>query len=199
MSRLFQAASALAVALTAVTAIAIGVPGMAQDRPGDVVFEPSAPAAMTGAAAPAEPVNATVASLREAIAAESAMVAGQSAVDDEHRCLAVGVYFESQGEPLEGQLAVAHVILNRVQSGRFATTACGVLSQRGQFSFVRNGIIPTPPNNQSWQTALAVARVALANSWRNPAPGAMYFHAARVSPGWNRPRVARLGQHIFYR
>jgi spore germination cell wall hydrolase CwlJ-like protein len=220
MSRLFQAASAAAVVLTTATAILTGVPGFAQDLPGDVIFEPVAPvpaveAASTlpkpdanngSAAAAVESDTATdaseadarrdrAASLRAAVAAAQ----GESASDAEHRCLAAGIYYESQGEPLEGQLAVAHVILNRAQSGRFASTVCGVLTQRSQFSFVRNGVIPTPPQNANWRTAQAVAQVALDNSWRNPTPGAMYFHAARVSPRWNRARIARLGNHIFYR
>ncbi len=119
--------------------------------------------------------------------------------DGELRCLAAGVFYESKGEPLEGQLAVANVILNRVSSGRFARSVCGVLTQPSQFSFVRGGTVPTPPANAQWRTAVAIARVARRGDWANPTPGAMYFHAARVSPGWNRPRVAQLGHHIFYR
>ncbi len=132
-------------------------------------------------------------------AVESASSSDGAADDEQLRCLAAGVYFESNGEPLEGQLAVAHVILNRAASGRFADTPCGVLTQRGQFSFVRGGDVPTPPAGRSWRTAQAVARVAMTGSWQNPAPGAMYFHATRAAPGWNRTRVAQLGHHIFYR
>lgn len=119
--------------------------------------------------------------------------------DAQLRCLAAGVYFESNGESLAGQLAVAHVILNRATSGRFASSLCGVLTQRGQFSFVRGGVVPQPANNAGWRTAVAIARIAQAESWANPAPGALFFHAARISPGWNRPRVARIDNHIFYR
>jgi spore germination cell wall hydrolase CwlJ-like protein len=119
--------------------------------------------------------------------------------DRDLHCLAAGIYFESRGEPLEGQLAVAHVILNRAASGRFATNACGVLTQRGQFSFVRRGVIPEPTPSATWRTAVAVARIARAEQWHSPVPGALFFHARHVSPGWSRPVVARLGNHIFYR
>jgi spore germination cell wall hydrolase CwlJ-like protein len=115
------------------------------------------------------------------------------------RCLAAGIYFESNGESLAGQLAVAHVIINRARSGRFATSYCGVLTQRGQFSFVRGGVVPQPPRGAAWARAVAIARIAEAEGWQNPAPGALFFHATHVSPGWNRPRIARIDNHIFYR
>lgn len=213
MSRIFQAATAAAVGLTALTAIAMTVPGLAQETPGDTIFEPAIVAAETGmiespvdtapmvdsdTTVPAEPAPST----ETAHASLHAMVAAVDHRDPDSadlRCIATGVYYESRSESLEGQLAVAHVIINRAQSGRFASTPCGVLTQRGQFSFVRGGVVPTPPSTQQWRTAVAIARIASAEQWPNAAPGAMFFHATRVSPGWNRPRVARLGNHIFYR
>lgn len=121
-------------------------------------------------------------------------------LDDQHRCLATGVYFESKGEPLSGQLAVAKVILNRTKSGRFPTDVCGVLTQRGQFSFVRGGRLPTVnADSRAWRTAVAVARVALDGDWDNPVPGALYFHARHVSPGWRLARLGSVGNHVFYR
>ncbi|MGK6354197.1 cell wall hydrolase [Sphingomonas sp. DT-207] len=122
-----------------------------------------------------------------------------AAADRELNCLAVGVYYESKGEPLAGQLAVADVILNRTKSGRFPKTVCSVLAQRGQFSFIRGGKIPTPPNNAQWRKALAVAQVAQKNLWDSPAENALFFHARYVRPSWNRARVATVGNHIFYR
>ena len=120
-------------------------------------------------------------------------------LDAQHRCLAQGVYYESKGEPLEGQLAVAEVIINRARSGRFANSVCGVLTQRGQFSFVRGGVIPQPAGGAQWRTAVAIARVALDDAWDSRASNALFFHATRVSPGWNRARVASIGNHVFYR
>ncbi|HEY0269410.1 MAG TPA: cell wall hydrolase [Sphingomonas sp.] len=120
--------------------------------------------------------------------------------DDEARCLASTVYYESKGEPLAGQLAVAQTILNRTRSNRFPSSVCGVVRQRGQFSFLRGGEIPTPPQaSAAWQTAVAIALIARQGLWKQAAPDALYFHAARVSPGWGKIRVAALGHHIFFR
>src|SRR6185295_7639824 len=77
--------------------------------------------------------------------------------DEETECLARAVYWESNGEPLAGQLSVAEVVINRAQSGRFADTLCGVVRQRGQFSFVRGGYIPpAPPGARGWRNAVAI-------------------------------------------
>ncbi len=132
----------------------------------------------------------------------SAAVAAQDApaeFDRELNCLAVGVYYESKGEPLAGQLAVAEVILNRTTSGRFPRSVCSVITQRGQFSFVRGGQLPTPPANAQWRKALAVAQVAQKDLWDSPVSNALFFHARYVSPGWKRARVGTVGNHIFYR
>ena len=79
----------------------------------------------------------------------------------EVECLATGIYFESKGEPLAGQLAVGQVIANRADSaGRFPSTYCGVLFQRGQFSFVHGGRLPhVSRDNRQWQTAVAIAKI----------------------------------------
>jgi N-acetylmuramoyl-L-alanine amidase len=123
-----------------------------------------------------------------------------ASVDDDLSCLAGAVYFESKGEPLSGQLAVADVIINRANSGRFPSSICSVVTQPGQFSFVRGGHIPTIDSDRSsYRTAVAVAQIAMAKSWDNPAPSALYFHARRVSPGWGKTKIAAIGHHIFYR
>lgn len=134
------------------------------------------------------------ASLAAAVAAQDA-----DADDRELRCLAAGVYFEANGEPLAGQLAVAQTILNRARSGRFANSVCGVLTQRGQFSFVRGGVVPSAEGRGGWKTAVAVAKVAQRDLWDGAADDALYFHARRVAPGWRMTRVAAIGNHVFYR
>lgn len=113
------------------------------------------------------------------------------------KCLARAVYFEARGEPLEGQLAVAQVILNRVASGRYAATVCGVIEQPGQFSFAHER---SPRSGSDWRIAEAIARIAITNGWAPMAPRAIAFHAARVSPQWGRmERVSQIGHHVFYR
>ena len=125
---------------------------------------------------------------------------GTQTPDEETECLARAVYYESKGEPFSGQLAVAEVIINRAESGRFASTLCGVVRQRGQFSFVRGGVIPVPPRaSRDWQTAVAIAQIATRELADGGAPRALFFHARRVSPGWRLTRVATVGNHVFYR
>jgi spore germination cell wall hydrolase CwlJ-like protein len=120
--------------------------------------------------------------------------------DAELECLAGAVYFESKGEPLSGQLAVAEVIINRANSGRFPSSLCGVVKQRGQFSFVRGGRMPAIPRSSShWRTAVAIAHIATQELAEGGAPRALFFHARRVSPGWKLKRIAAVGNHIFYR
>lgn len=153
---------------------------------------------------PAEPViqaeapidGTAFTSLTDAVSAQ-AMPADMA---DDLECLATAIFFESKGEPLSGQLAVANVILNRSRSGRFPETVCAVVKQPGQFGFVRGGAFPdVDEGRRDWRTAVAVAKVAMSGSWDAPAPGAMYFHARHVAPSWKRPRVASIGNHIFYR
>lgn len=129
----------------------------------------------------------------------AAAVAAQdvSAEDEALRCLATTIYFESKGEPLAGQLAVAQVVINRVAAGRFGQGVCGVIRQRGQFSFVRGGQIPSvDSSNRAYRTALAVAKVALAEAWDSEAERALYFNSRPMS---GRTHIASIGNHRFYR
>lgn len=199
--------------------IGTGTPGLAKDI-NEAVNVPTAlvvpalanPAtaqpALVAAALPAAPVPApaNVVGARPgdsvAFGTLAAAVAAQpipESMGDDLSCLASAVYFEAKGEPLAGQLAVAEVIRNRAKSGRFPGSICSVVTQPGQFSFVRGGHIPSIAGNRAYRTAVAVARVALAGAWDSPAPEAMYFHARRVAPGWHRIQVAAIGNHLFYR
>ena len=119
----------------------------------------------------------------------------------ELECLATGIYFESKGEPLSGQLAVGKVIANRAESGgRFPGTFCGVLFQRGQFSFVHGRSLPSVPRtNKQWQTAVAIAKIVDQDLKESPVGDALFFHARYVAPGWHAKRVASIGNHVFYR
>ncbi|WP_375293427.1 cell wall hydrolase [Novosphingobium sp. G106] len=118
----------------------------------------------------------------------------------EMRCLAGAIYFEAKSEPLPGQLAVGRVIVNRSKSGRFPASYCGVVYQPSQFSFIRGRAMPAINTaSQDWHEAVAIARIADAGSVRSPAEGALFFHAARVSPSWRATRIARIGNHVFYR
>ena len=145
-----------------------------------------------------EPPEPTV---RRSLAALVAEHSSSRTSGSEHECLASAVYFESMGESLQGQLSVAEVVLNRASSGRFPRSVCGVVKQRGQFSFVRGGRLPAPARGSlAWRKAVAIAHIALQDLADGPAPRALFFHATRVKPGWRGlKRIAAIGNHIFYR
>jgi N-acetylmuramoyl-L-alanine amidase len=129
-----------------------------------------------------------------------AQLRGSETGSRELDCLATGIYFESKSEPLQGQLAVGEVIANRADSGRFPSSYCGVLFQRGQFSFVHGRSLPAVPRaSRQWQTAVAIAKIVDQDLKDSAADTALFFHAKRVSPGWRLKRVASIGNHIFYR
>lgn len=176
--------------------------------------DPAAPAAApapvaTHAIAPAAPAsilddqgddNADDAHSTRSLADLVSDYASADTPDGETDCLARAVYWESKGEPLAGQLTVARVIINRAHSGRFADSVCGVVRQRGQFSFVHGGSIPAAPQgSRDWHTAVAIAQIATQDLAAGPAPRALFFHARRVNPGWHLTRVATVGNHVFYR
>ncbi len=118
----------------------------------------------------------------------------------ELECLAGAIYFESKSESLSGQLAVGHVIANRTTSGKYPSTYCGVVYQRGQFSFVRGRSMPAISRGSTqWKNAVAVAKIVDRDLHKSPVGKALSFHARRVSPGWRMTRVATLGNHVFYR
>lgn len=145
----------------------------------------------------AQPPAAAAASSLPALVAD--MAAGE--LSPELTCLAQAVYFEARGEELAGQLAVAQVIINRTESGQFPQDYCGVVTQRGQFSFVHGGHIPSAPaSSTAWQRARAIARIAHQDLWDSGVGDSLYFHAASVRPGWARRKaqVARIDSHLFY-
>jgi spore germination cell wall hydrolase CwlJ-like protein len=204
-----RAAPTAAVVFSALALASLSAPVGAVQVPGQVIQTLNAPETISVPAQqtveeplPADASQSEIDTPTIEYATLSAAVAAQDVdveADRQLKCLATAVYYESKGEPLEGQLAVAHVILNRAASGRFAASVCGVLTQRGQFSFVHGGKIPTPADSAQWRKAVAVAKVAQNELWDNPAPAALYFHARYVHADWGMTKVASLGNHIFYR
>ena len=192
----------------------LAAPAAAQVQP---VAVPAAPAPLTATPITAAPITAvlqpaapqasappsgtapsgTPMPLADLVASFRAVVAPDATAD----CLAKAVYFEARGESLEGQLAVAEVVLNRAASGIYPSDVCGVITQRAQFSFIRNGAFPTPDRgSSSWQTALAITHVARSGLARVVSSDVLWYHANYVAPRWGRfhTQVARIGAHIFY-
>jgi spore germination cell wall hydrolase CwlJ-like protein len=128
--------------------------------------------------------------------------AGVDASDREQECLANAVYFEARGEPIEGQLAVAEVVINRAASGRYPTDLCAVITQPAQFSFIRHGRFPSADRaSDAWKKAVAIARIARQKLAAAAIPGdVLWYHATYVSPSWGRrlTRQTQIGLHIFY-
>jgi hypothetical protein len=121
---------------------------------------------------------------------------------DQANCIAVAVYHEARGESLEGQMAVAKVIMNRAASGKYPTSWCGVVKQPWQFSFVRQGRFPfVDQGSDAWRKALGVTRLAVANAVQSVPSDCLWYHADYVAPSWGRSltRVNKIGAHIFYR
>ena len=125
-------------------------------------------------------------------------------LDEQAQCIAEAVYHEARGETLEGQVAVARVIMNRAASGKYPTSWCGTVKQPWQFSFVnpRTGHIPyINQASASWKKALGVTRLAVANAVETLPTDVLWYHADYVAPGWGKrlSKVQKIGTHIFYR
>ena len=123
-------------------------------------------------------------------------------LDEQAQCIAVAVYHEARGETLEGQLAVARVIMNRAASSRYPDSWCGVVKQPWQFSFVRNRRMPpVDEGSTSWRNALGITRLAINNAVPTLSNDVLWYHANYVAPSWGRrlTRVSQIGAHIFYR
>ena len=158
--------------------------------------------------APAKPSVATEAAwLRSGGWGLDALVNRFSAgapLDEQAHCIAVAVYHEARGESLEGQLAVARVIMNRAASGKYPSSWCGTVKQPWQFSFVnpRTGVYPAVNQaSASWRKALGITRLAVANAVPTLQNDVLWYHADYVAPSWGRrlARVQKIGTHIFYR
>ncbi|SDW55327.1 Cell Wall Hydrolase [Ruegeria halocynthiae] len=127
---------------------------------------------------------------------------------DEHfRCLAEALYFEARGESVRGQFAVAEVILNRVDSGRFPSSLCGVIKQgtgkryQCQFTYTCDGHKEVINEKRAYERVAKVARAAIDGVAEEMTAGATHYHTRAVRPSWSRvyKETARIGVHIFYK
>ena len=132
---------------------------------------------------------------------------GQDHAARAKHCLAEAIYFEARGEPAEGQAAVAQVVLNRVSSGLYPSTVCGVVFQNRshyhacQFSFACEGRSLKITESEAWRTAMRIASaVSDGKTYVADVGGATHYHADYVRPHWARhlKRMDVIGHHIFY-
>lgn len=126
--------------------------------------------------------------------------------DEAWACLAQALYFEARGETIKGQVAVAEVILNRVDASTFPNTVCGVIHQGTgrkyacQFTFTCDGMSETIHEKQAYERVGKVARFMLDGAPRALTNGATYYHTNAVNPSWARKftRTTTIGVHHFY-
>ncbi len=125
-------------------------------------------------------------------------------------CLAFNVYFEARGEPVAGQYAVAEVTMNRVVSGRYPDTVCGVVHQenwdplrkRYVSAFSWNELDERPsPEDETFRRAWEVAEAVYYGRYTPTLAGALHYHAVTIKPSWARGHkpIARIGNHVFYK
>jgi len=106
------------------------------------------------------------------------------------------VFAEGRGEPFEGQVAIAAVVLNRIASDQFPDTLDGVIYASGAFSAVQKNTLP----GTSDETARTAVQEALAG--RDPSNGSLYFFNPQTATSswiWTRPHTVRIGKHLFAR
>jgi spore germination cell wall hydrolase CwlJ-like protein len=124
-------------------------------------------------------------------------------------CLAENIYFEAAHEPLEGKKAVAFVTFNRLQTGNYANTICGVVQQKTgkvcQFSWFcesktlakRSAVKETSLYNDILE--LSTKLYLNFESYNDVTNGSTFYHADYVNPGWNLTKEKQIGRHIFYK
>ena len=197
--------------------LAVGSSAAAQNlTPIPAVATTTAVATSNGTVLQAQPAQSVTLNLTSSIANEAAWLykagwplyalvdkySAGAPLDEQANCLATAVYFEARGESVEGQLAVARVVMNRAASGRYPPGWCSVVKQPAQFSFVRHGQFPwIDTASASWARAQGVARVAVANVVPSVGPDVLWYHANYVAPSWGHRLnlVEKIGAHIFYR
>lgn len=128
------------------------------------------------------------------------------ALEREANCLAQAIYYEARGESNKGKLAVAEVVMNRVRSGNYPETVCGVVFQGAerktgcQFSFTCDGSLSRPVEPLAWRKAERLARHVVLGHMASQVGAATHYHATYVDPYWadSLERTTRIGRHIFY-
>ena len=125
----------------------------------------------------------------------------------ELKCLSEALYFEARGEQIEGQIAVADVIINRKNSSQFPGTICGVVSEGApkrhacQFSYNCDGKLELIYDKVTYRRIVKLSSMILNGAFSDVTNGATFFHASEVSPSWSKKfkNTRKIGRHIFYK
>jgi spore germination cell wall hydrolase CwlJ-like protein len=186
-------------------AVALGsaTPAPADATPVEIVALPGLPRA--GTLAKAAPATTQVA--RTIDHPDYASLIDQDKAGREKKCLAEAIYFEARSEPEEGQAAVAQVVLNRVSSGLYPASVCGVVYQNRhrwhacQFSFACEGKSLRINDQESWANAARIADAVMdGKTYLADVGGSTHYHANYVRPRWAKrlKKMDVIGHHIFY-
>lgn len=135
------------------------------------------------------------------VAAIAIRLLGEPQIDpQQHECLALNIYHEARGESEEGQIAVAHVTLNRADHAYFPDSVCDVVWQKKQFSWTFLIQNQEPQNEDAWQTAQNIALQVMSGKIEDISNGATFYHSKTVNPHWtNQMEVSTvIGKHVFY-
>jgi spore germination cell wall hydrolase CwlJ-like protein len=166
----------------------------------------------------AEPANKRPATVAQADSDQAVSLGTQSVesetsaqqkiqIENEVRCLALNIYFEARSEGEQGQLAVGHVVMNRVADRHYPSTVCNVVRQGGekrrnrcQFSWWCDGEPDKPLNKKAWLKSLKLAIKVYFGHSEDPTDGALWYHADYANPYWSDTLIMgnKIGQHIFY-
>jgi spore germination cell wall hydrolase CwlJ-like protein len=119
-------------------------------------------------------------------------------------CLAMAIFFEARGEPIDGKELVANVVINRVAHSKYPDTICGVVKQRKQFSFTHDGMSDNPliyntyHDTLAWEESKDMARYVLDTGVVNEY--IIMYHNTDVNPYWtdSYSLSGQVGKHIFY-
>lgn len=131
---------------------------------------------------------------------------GKERMDDAITCLARTIYWEARGTDRKVMHAVANVVMNRLGSGGFPDTICGIVKQGKeeracQFSWWCDGRPDGAQETKPYEAAKETARKALNRQLKDVTAGALYFHSKGVRPNWSKKfkRTVRIGGITFYR
>ena len=130
-------------------------------------------------------------------------------------CMAANIYHEAKNQPMAGQIAVAQVVMNRVNDSRYPDNVCDVIKQgltykngkvvlgKCQFSWHCDGKVDdVDKKSEKWRNSLRYASMVITNRITlDVTEGATHYHATYVRPAWARTKTktVRINRHIFYR
>lgn len=144
--------------------------------------------------------------MRFALLTISLFVCGPVLAASPQECLTEAIYFEAGTKGSDGRAAVGHTILNRVESDDFPNSICEVIMQGEedetcQFSYRCDGLPETVRYPSKFRNAKNAAKAIISGRVEDPTDGALFFHSARIPPGWfaTRTRLGQFGGNIFYK